>query len=114
MKLEEAVNRNYTKLNESDIYILKYIFANKKECSELGINELALKCNVSRTTILRFTQKLGFKGYSEFKVHLKWEEMESSRVDEDSVEALYKDFERTMKLLRQTSFDEVCKIMHDA
>lgn len=114
MKLEELVNINYSKLNENDIYILKYVLANKKKCSELGINDLATKCNVSRTTILRFTQKLGFKGYSEFKVHLKWQEQQGSKMNEDSVEVLYKDFEETMKVLKQTDFTEVCRVLYYA
>ncbi|MDY4308061.1 hypothetical protein SNF32_15765 [Enterococcus mundtii] len=37
----------------------------------MSINELAKQCNVSRTTIMRFCQKLGFDGFSEFKYHLK-------------------------------------------
>lgn len=56
MKLDELINNNYLKLNDSDLYILKYIMNNKNQCIDLTINELASKCNVSRTTILRFTQ----------------------------------------------------------
>lgn len=78
MKLEELVSKNYSQLNESDISIWNYIDSNKKECSKLSIEELATICNVSRTTILRFTKKLSLNGFSELKVLLKWEREKES------------------------------------
>ncbi|MBC2582150.1 MurR/RpiR family transcriptional regulator [Clostridium sp. DJ247] len=114
MRLEELVNNNYEKLNENDLYILKYILNNKEECYNLGINELAKKCNVSRTTILRFTQKLGFKGYSEFRVHLKLQEKENSKDEKDSVEKLYTDLNETIKLIKEKDFTNICKLLYDA
>lgn len=73
MRLEELVNANYNKLNENDLLIWSYIQKHKKECSEIAIEELAGKCCISRTTISRFTQKLSFHGFREFKIHLKME-----------------------------------------
>ena len=65
MKIDDLVNLHYDKLNQSDLHIWKYINAHRKESSNLTIDELASRCNVSRTTILRFAQKLSLKGYSE-------------------------------------------------
>ena len=73
MKLQELINKYYYKLNETDFCIWEYISNNKKECKDLTINQLAYKCNVSRTTILRFAQKISLKGYSELKLYLKLE-----------------------------------------
>lgn len=73
MRLEEMIFLNYNKLNNTDLLIWKYITANKKHCSKMSINELAMKCNVSRATITRFVKKLDLKGFSEFKVLLSWE-----------------------------------------
>lgn len=101
MKLEELVNNNYNKLNENDLYILKYILNNKKKCCDLGINEIAKKCNVSRTTILRFVQKLGFKGYSEFRVYLKWQEEENNYNESDYMEKLYSDLNENIKFIKE-------------
>lgn len=114
MRLEEVVNNNYSKLNENDLYILKYILNNKEECCNLGINELAKKCNVSRTTILRFAQKLGFKGYSEFRIHLTWQEQKSDKDEKDHIETLYADIHETIKLLREKNFTNICKALYDA
>lgn len=114
MRLEEVVNNNYSKLNDNDLYILKFICSNKKICQSLSINELGDKCNVSRTTILRFTQKLGFKGYSEFKVFLRWEEPEFEEREEDYVKKFYLDLEETKKNLNQRNLVEICELIHKA
>lgn len=73
MKLEELINKYYNILNENDIYIWNYISNNKVECQSLTIEQLACKCNVSRTTVLRFAKKISLKGYSELKLYLKLE-----------------------------------------
>lgn len=114
MRLEELVNSNYDKLNENDLYILKYILNNKAECYNLGINDLAKKCNVSRTTILRFAQKLEFKGYSEFRVHLKWQEEQNDNEENDYIEKLYTDLNEAVKLIREKDFTNICKLIYNA
>lgn len=116
MRFDELINNNYSKLNENDLYILKFICSNKKECSNLSINKLGDKCNVSRTTILRFTQKLGFKGYSEFKVFLRWqeEEQEEKVIEKDYVNKFYLDIEETKKNLKQENLWEICKLLYEA
>lgn len=114
MRLEEVVNNNYSKLNENDLYILKLICSNIKECTNLSINDLADKCNVSRTTILRFTQKLGFKGYSEFKVFLRWQQQDNNDKEEDYVNKFYLDLEDMKKNLNNKTLTESCKILYEA
>ncbi|AOR24559.1 MurR/RpiR family transcriptional regulator [Clostridium taeniosporum] len=115
MKLEEIVNNNYSKLNENDLYILKFIYNNKNKCRNLSINDLADNCNVSRTTILRFTQKLGFKGYSEFKVFLRWEEEEEEKTDEeDYISKFYLDLEETKKHLDNKKLLKICELIYKA
>ena len=71
MQLDELVNEHYRRLNENDLYIWNYISSHRKECEKLAIDQLAFRCNVSRTTILRFAQKISLKGYGELKVLLK-------------------------------------------
>ena len=56
MKLEELVNRNYQQLNDNDLYIWNYINNHREVCTKITIEDLGKKCNVSRTTILRFSK----------------------------------------------------------
>ena len=71
MHLEELVSKNYVNLKENDHYVWSYIMEHKKECEHLSIEELAKRCHVSRTTILRFAKRLGLKGYAELKVYIR-------------------------------------------
>jgi len=116
MQLEELMNKHYKKLNENDFHVLKYILNHQDTCYKLGINELAKKCNVSRTSILRLSQKLDFSGYSEFRVFLKWEaeKREEEREDCRSFESLMRDMEASMKYLKNTDLRKMCQLIDEA
>lgn len=73
MTLEEIVYAHYENLNKIDVCIWQYISRHMDTCKKLSIQQLAKACNVSHTTILRFAKKLGFEGYSELKVYMKWD-----------------------------------------
>ena len=76
MKLDERFNERRGQLGENDLYIWQYISAHRKECASLSIEALGAKCNVSRSTILRFAQKLGLTGFSELRLMLRMEDQE--------------------------------------
>ncbi|MBE3570793.1 MAG: MurR/RpiR family transcriptional regulator [Bacillales bacterium] len=114
MKIEELINKHYNQLNETDLHILKYILNNKNTCHKLGINRLAEKCNASRSSILRLAQKLGFSGYSEFRVFLKWQEQEGNNSDKSEVEILRNDILETLKYVKNKDFSEMCRLIHRA
>ena len=71
MRIEELVNTHYDKLTENDIHIWQYIATHRKECEDLSIDELASRCYVSRTTVMRFAKRIGLHGYAELKLYLK-------------------------------------------
>ena len=71
MTLEELINEHHTQLNENDLYILNFIFQNMQLCQGKTVSEIAQLSNVSASSIIRIVQKLGFKGYSEFRYFLR-------------------------------------------
>ncbi len=73
MNLDTRYHTHFTDLNPNDHAIYQYIRNHREECQQLSINALAERCHVSRTTILRFTKKLGFQGFAEMKVLLRQE-----------------------------------------
>lgn len=113
MQLEELVNKNYKQLNDNDIYIWKYIASHKKECEKLSIDELASRCNVSRTTILRFSKRLGLKGYAELKVHLRINN-ETYKKAQNGLETVYNTYSSYMEMIKNKNFNSVIKMIHDA
>ncbi|MFT8321453.1 MAG: MurR/RpiR family transcriptional regulator [Bacillus sp. (in: firmicutes)] len=111
MKLEELINRYYSQLHENDFHILKYILNNRSTCYKLNINDLAKKCNVSRSSVLRLAQKLDFSGYSEFRIFLKWEDEGEEEESTNYIGTLTADIEATLKHLQAKNFGDICKLM---
>lgn len=112
--IEELVNQNYSYLTENDLFIWNYIVKNKQKVAYMSINEVALSCNVSRTTIMRFCQKLGFNGFSEFKYAVK-KELESSKINISKTDnTLVENYMNTLNQLEQKDFDSICKMLSEA
>lgn len=113
MKLDELVNKYYKQLNENDLYIWNYISKHRKECETLTIDKLAHKCNVSRTTILRFAQKLSLKGYGELKVYLKLDSKKSQE-NLNNVELVCDAYTEVIKNIREKDCTEIFKVIDKA
>lgn len=114
MRLEELINENYDRLNENDILIWRYIQGHKKECCNISIEELAGKCCISRTTISRFTQKLSFDGFREFKVRLKLEYEQEQTQNEVLLDNVCTNYVKCIHAVRDTDMREVCDQIYRA
>ena len=73
MKLDDLVNGHLRELSPTDLIVWRYISTHRKECCYISIYDIAVSCNVSRTTVLRFAKKLGLDGFSDLKMILKME-----------------------------------------
>lgn len=113
MKLEELINNYYDHLNENDMHVLKYVLNHKERSRHMGINELAEACHASRSSVHRLTKKLGFSGYSEFRVFLKWEEAPEKPV-ESHIQRLETDTAATIKNLAAIDFAPIVQQLADA
>ncbi len=113
LKLEEVINQYYHQLNENDLYIWEYISKHKKACETMSIDQLALNCNVSRTTILRFTQKLSFKGYVEFKVHLRMDN-ECTKENLSNSVSISSNYEELLSDMVQKDYTSILKLIYSS
>lgn len=111
--LEDLINKNYKQLNENDLYIWGYVSKHKRECVNMSIDELANRCNVSRTTILRFSKRLGLSGYSEFKVYLR---MSNEQVIHKgaNIEKLHTSYVDYTKFLSTYNYSDIIKLIQEA
>lgn len=55
------------RLRNAEQAIADYVLANPQHIRQLSSQELAQVVGVSQATVVRFTQKLGYKGYPDFK-----------------------------------------------
>lgn len=109
MRLEERINQNYNHLNENDILIWHFVQKHKKECCEIAIEDLAGKCCISRTTISRFTQKLGFSGFREFKLHLRMEWEQEQLKTDVLIDDVCDNYQKCIKAVKETDMTEICE-----
>lgn len=62
----EATKKNMSSLNQTERQLFDHVVKNMDKVKNMSIQKFAANRYLSTTTIFRFTQKLGFSGYSEF------------------------------------------------
>lgn len=106
MNLEALINKYYNDLNDNDLHVISYVSQNIQVCKNKTVTKISKYCNVSPSTIIRTTKKLGFNGYSEFRYFLKEEaeRIKETKVASDqyfSSSVLLKDVKETIKLFEE-------------
>ena len=87
----------------------------KEQCKQISIQQLAVFCHVSHTTILRFAKNLGFHGYSEMRSFLKWEDNEAEILyEEKDMDRNANSFIANIGALRDMDMDKVCQMIESA
>lgn len=62
------INREYYQLTGAERKIADHIMLQRQDCQYMSISELAEVANVAEATVSRFCRRLGYKGYSAFKL----------------------------------------------
>lgn len=114
--LSDLYNQYYSELTENDLYIFKCVIKDYAEISKLSINDFSKQIAASTSSILRFTQKIGFSGYSEFKYYLADYTRALKAKDENlnSNEILVEDLKNTKLYYEENDHSEVIRLIHKA
>lgn len=109
MKIEEIINKNYEHFSDIDENIAKFVLNCKDKIGNMGINEVAQKSFASKSSVLRFSQKLGFSGFSEFKNYIKREAALKMDIQEPNelFEQVLTDIEKTVYYLKNTDLQSI-------
>lgn len=62
------INREYFQLTGAEKKIADYMLLQRQECQYMSISEMAEAAGVAEATISRFCRRLGYKGFSAFKL----------------------------------------------
>jgi DNA-binding MurR/RpiR family transcriptional regulator len=62
-----TIKNSMKELSKSELTVAEYLLENPYNISLLSISDLANSAGVSETTVVRFTKKLKFKGFMDFK-----------------------------------------------
>lgn len=116
MELERLIHQKMQQLNGLDLVIAQYILEYPERVENLSIVELAEEVHASKSSVLRFTKKLGFSGYSEFKYFLKHEaKAAAQKIDSQNVHALQMaDILQTIKLLEGQDFLPIYRLFDES
>lgn len=64
------IRSNYSRLSEKEKKIVDYILQHPKAMIHHTINQMADELEVVESTVFRFCQRVGFKGYQALKIAL--------------------------------------------
>lgn len=115
MKLQELVSHHASALNETDLAVWRYIESHPQECCYISIYDLANRCHVSRTSVLRFAKRLGLDGFSDLKSLLKLEySSKSTSSSLDIAEATTNLCQKIGREIAHQDFQRVNALMYHA
>lgn len=112
MDFYEYLKENRTLLNKNEEKILSYLINEKKQIDDWTIREVAKGFYTVPNTIVRMCQKLGFKGYTQFKEELmKTLDAEETLLRMTDLDDLVI---KTKQLLNQEVLDDIVTAIHEA
>lgn len=82
-------------LNELEYSIYVYLNKDKNTLKDLKLTDVANELHVSPSMITRVCKKLGFDGFSEYKLHLKYTEEDNQKVKNEKLNYLLDYFQRS-------------------
>lgn len=108
-------NEQIQSFSDLEYELYNYIMKNSREVTYMRIRELANETHVSTTTILRFCKKLGFDGFTEFKVQLKNHLAEEETYRLNNTYTTVSDFvERTLSANYESKIKEIAEVIAKA
>ena len=130
MEIIESICHTRFRESKGDKILIEYINRNAQECVYMSISELANAVSLGEATITRFTRKIGFSRYQDFKLALAKQLTKNSRksfintvvsIDEPVEETAQKLFlsnsniiEETLKKLNYTDVTQAREMILNA
>ena len=107
MTFQELVFQHTIQFNESDQEIAVFIF-DHPSCFEWSISKFSREALVSKTSVVRFCQKVGLSGFSQLKALLKWEQQKVV-LDEGLLELVKSNYEKMLHTILHTDMSMIFK-----
>lgn len=116
MTLIELVNSVYGTFSDTEEVICSYLLENESKVMNMTINEFAKESLSSKSSVIRFSQKLGFTGFSEMKTFIKWENERKDDVDNDYsfFHQVLSDSLETIDYLKKKDFNAIYEEFYQA
>ncbi|WP_412989199.1 MurR/RpiR family transcriptional regulator [Pediococcus siamensis] len=113
-RIEERIKEHEKRFSNVDKQIAKFVLLNQKKVCSMSINNLADAAFVSTSSVLRFTQKLGFHGFSDFKYYLTWNNADTDTVSKPNAEIIGHNVTQMLASLSTSSIETTLRYIHRA
>ena len=70
MSIIDSIKNKYPHLTKKEKIVAQFILDNPQVAISISVQELAAQCNVSPSTIVKFSKSIGFLGIKDMKIHL--------------------------------------------
>ncbi len=114
MQLEELVNNHRDILNHTDMCIWRLIANHRKQVANMSVHEFSRACAVSSATLVRFAQKLGFRGFGELKAAINFERPLPPDYKNDIIKNLKNFYDRTVESLTNRDYESAIHLIYNA
>lgn len=112
MRFTDIINQNYNELNENDLWMANYIVDQPEKVLTMSTQDFAADCHSSKSSVIRFAQKLGFTGFSELRNFIKWQDHEEIlERDRDLQKQITSDALKTIEYIQQADWQPIYQKM---
>lgn len=113
MFFEEIIKKKQENFTSLEMQIIQVILENKEQMRQMTIGDLAQKSFTSKSSVLRFTQKLGFNGYADFKVLIDWNKATGSEMGKITSANVAASCEKFLAAVEQgPHLESFCDLIH--
>lgn len=114
LMFDQRIQMNYDKLSTNEKEMLTYIMGNRKDIIKMSLVELGENLLSSKSSVLRFTQKLGFRGYTDMKYSLEQSLTQVAIEPTDLTAILRSEISKTFNYAEQVNFHPLIDKMHNS
>ncbi len=113
----------YPTMTRSEKKIMSYVSEHTASIINLSVKELSMQTGVGESTIFRFCQKLGYKGYPEFKISLAQDlvitqslgvNSESTHFKDSIKNTIISEIQHTDSVLEASRIDDAVRIIQQS
>jgi RpiR family transcriptional regulator, glv operon transcriptional regulator len=113
-KIVDQFGSHLASLTPTEKQVLYYIDQHVDEAKKLSLTEIAKANNVSTTTIVRMSHKLGLEGFSELKYILKTIETQQALMNDNPVERYKREFDSAFETIDLAELEKLSEKMKNA
>lgn len=116
MDFSLSLKQHYDDLTYSERDVVSYLYNNISESHKMGIMDVAAATLVSKSTVFRLSQKLGYSGFSEMKKSLQTLDVQQQNTSRHAnwIEELRDEEDNFLRYLETVNFDVLTTIVNQS